>query len=73
MKIYKINIKYFIYDAFCAHIIVANSEQEVREIAKNKCADEGKDVWDSAEIEECGEYTGKETEPFVLLSHFNAC
>ena len=72
MKIYTIEHEDFNYDAYLGHVIVANSEDEVREIAKSKSADEGKDVWDIAKVEECGEYTCHRTEPFVLLSDFRA-
>ena len=72
MKIYTIEHEVFNYDAYLGHVIVANSEDEVREIAKSKSADEGKEVWNNAKVEECGEYTCHRTEPFVLLSDFRA-
>ena len=72
MKIYTIEHEEFKYDAYLGHVIVANSEDEVREIAKSKSADEGKEVWNTAKVEECGEYTCHRTEPFVLLSDFRA-
>jgi hypothetical protein len=54
------------------HVVVANSEEEVRQLAKGISADEGKDVWDNAKVEECGVYTCHRTEPFILLSDFRA-
>ena len=72
MKIYKIEHDEFGYDIYFAHIIVANSKFEVVLMAKNKAAEEGAKIWDTAKIEECGEYTGAMTEPFILLSDFNA-
>ena len=72
MKIYTIEHEVFNYDAYLGHVIVANSEDEVREIAKSKSADEGKDIWNTAKVEEHGDYTFHRTEPFVLLSDFRA-
>ena len=72
MKIYTIEHEEFNYDAYLGHVIVANSEDEVREIAKSNSADEGKEVWNTAKVEECGEYTCHRKEPFVLLSDFRA-
>ena len=72
MKIYTIEHSEFNYDAYMGHTVVANFELEVREIAKSKSADEGKYVWEKAEVLECGEYTGRRTEPFILMSDFNA-
>jgi hypothetical protein len=72
MKIYTIKHKVFKHDAYLGHVIVANSEDEVREIAKSKSADEGKDVWNAAIVEEHGDYTCQRTEPFILLSDFQA-
>lgn len=72
MKIYKIDHKEFNYDAYMGHVIIANTEDEVRKLAQDKFADEGKDVWVVANIECHGQYTGKETTPFILLSDFNA-
>lgn len=71
MKIYTIKHDQVDYDAYLGHVIVANSEDEVREIAKNKSADEGKEIWDSAKVEEHGFYTCHRTEPFILLSDFH--
>lgn len=72
MKIYKVEHDKFEYDSFMGHVIVANSKEEARQIAKIKHADEGTRAWDNAEIEECGEYTGEKTDPFILLSDFHA-
>ncbi len=72
MKIYKIEHEKFACDSYMSHVVVANSEDEVRQLAKNTSADEGKDVWDDAKVEECGEYTRHRTEPFILMSDFRA-
>lgn len=72
MKIFTIEHTKFCYDSYGGHIIVANSEVEVREIAKNKAADEGEEVWDTAKVELCGDYTCHRTEPFILLSNYRA-
>ena len=72
MKIYTIEHKNLSYDAYMGHTVVANSESEVRELAKGISADEGKAIWDSAKVEEHGEYTCHRTEPFILMSDFRA-
>jgi hypothetical protein len=72
MKIYLIGHSVFGYDFYRGHVIIANRESEVRDMAANNCADEGGDVWETADIEECGTYTGGRTEPFILLSDYNA-
>jgi len=72
MKIYLIEHKEFDYDAYMAHIIVANNEIEVVELAKKGSVEEGEDIWDKALITEEGNYSGIKTEPFKLLSDFRA-
>jgi len=72
MKIFTIEHTEFCYDSYGGHVIVANSEEEVRAIAKNKAADEGQEVWNTAKVEVCGDYTCHRTEPFILLSDFRA-
>ena len=72
MKIYTIEHENFNYDAYMGHTVVANSELEVRELAKGISADEGKEIWDTAKVEEHGEYTCHRTEPFILMSDFRA-
>jgi len=72
MKIFTIEHTEFCYDSYGGHVIVANSEEEVREIAKNKAENEGKEVWNIAKVEVCGDYTCHRTEPFILLSDFRA-
>lgn len=72
MKIYTIEHEEFSYDAYMGHVVVANSEEEVRQLAKNKSADEGEEIWDKAVVTVCGEYTCHRTEPFILLSDFHA-
>lgn len=63
------NYNYDVYDGF---VIVANNEEEVRELAKNSHADEGKRIWETAEISKVGYYMGVEVSPFIILSSFNA-
>lgn len=74
MLIYKISIDlgFDIYDAYDSHIIVADTEKTVRNLASDISADEGQNVWKTAKIEICGNYTSKETLPFILSSSFNA-
>lgn len=72
MKIFLIEHDEFNYDAYLGHVIVANNENEVRELAKKGSADEGKDIWDKAIVTEEGVYSGTKTEPFKLLSDFQA-
>lgn len=72
MKIFLIGHDNWTYDCYSDFVIVANNETEVREMAKKMAADEGEDVWETAEITEEGVYTGKETEPFCLLDSFHA-
>jgi hypothetical protein len=72
MKIFSITHDKWGYDCYSGHIIVANNEIEVRELAKKGSADEGNDIWDVATVTIEGDYTGNKTEPFKLLSDFNA-
>lgn len=75
MKIFLIKNNDFVcfdYDAYSGHVIVASNENDVRELAKKCSADEGRDVWEKATVTEEGIYTGTKTEPFILLSDFNA-
>lgn len=72
MKIYTIKHDENEYDSFLSHAIVANTELEVRCLAKLDPGDEGEEIWDTAKIEEQGEYTGNKTEPFILMSVFRA-
>jgi hypothetical protein len=70
MKIFTIELKEFGYDFFVGHTIVANSDEQVRELAKSVSAAEGQEVWNKAEVIECGDYTYHRTEPFILMSDF---
>jgi len=72
MKIFSITHNRWGYDCYSGHIIVANNENEVRELAKKVSAGEGNDIWDVATVMIEGDYTGNKTEPFKLLSDFNA-
>jgi len=72
MKIYLIYVSGVGYDSYNAHVIVANNEKEVIELAKKQSADEGEDVWNTAKISDQGVYMGVEVDKFILLSSFNA-
>ena len=72
MKIYLIQHRNFSYDSYMGHVVVANSEDEVRQLVKNISADEGKDIWSVAIVEECGEYTSHRAEPFIIMSDFRS-
>ncbi len=72
MKIFTIKHQETDYDCYLGHTIVANTAEEVRKIAKSKSADEGREIWDTAEVIECGIYTCHRTKPFILMSDFNA-
>ena len=72
MKIYKLTqCENTRCDMVTGFVIVANSEEEARGVARDKCADEGPEVWDFAETEEVGTYTGQATTPFVLMADIN--
>ena len=72
MKIFLIEHNFTGYDYFAGHVIVANNENEVRELAQQGSGSEGDGIWDIATIHIVGNYTGNETEPFILLSDFYA-
>lgn len=73
MKIYLIEQHHDLgWDCYHAHVIVANNENEVRESATESAAAEGRDAWETAKITIEGVYIGSKTEPFKLLSDFNA-
>ena len=72
MKIYDISIDDYGYDRNDQFIIVANNENEVRELAMSNAADEGANAWTDADLTKEGNYTGKETKPFILCKSFNA-
>jgi len=70
MKIFTISHNKIDPDSYQGHVAVADSESQVRLLAKSVAADEGKDVWDGAEVTCCGEYTCHRKEPFILMSDF---
>ena len=71
MKIFKIELTESCYDCCDGYVIVANTEEEVRELAKSGNAAEGKEIWNTERVEVCGTYEGRRTEPFILMSSFN--
>ena len=60
------------YNYYSGHVIIADNEHEVREVAKILSTNEGKEVWDKAHIEFLGEYTKDVEKPFMVLSSFHA-
>lgn len=72
MKIYLIKHEVHNYDAYMGFVIVANYPYEVRDMAARNHGDEGADIWYAIDVEECGTYAGDRTEPFILLSDYNA-
>lgn len=72
MKIFLIGHEDWGSDCYSDFVIVANDENEVREMAKRMAADEGKEPWKTANITTEGEYIGDKKEPFCLLSSFHA-
>ena len=72
MKIYTIKHNEFIQESYLGHVIVANNKKEARELAKERSADEGKNIWDKAEIVIEGEYVGKNKRPFIMLSDYRS-
>lgn len=72
MKIFKISHGTFGYDQYMGFVIVSQTEEMVRLLARNNSADEGKEVWNEAEIEEIGNYTGTSQSAFILMSDFRA-
>ena len=72
MKIYRIHHNEYSYDVYMGHVIVATNEDEVRFLAKSEAGDEGAEIWETAEIEMFGGYSGGEKNPFITLSDFRA-
>lgn len=72
MRIYLISIGVKDWDCYDSHIIIANTKSEVRKFAIDKFADEGKEIWETANIEILGKYKGSNNKPFIALSSFNA-
>ena len=72
MKIFLISIDEWDYDCYSDMVIVANNTDECKKLAKENSAAEGKEIWETAIIREQGNYTGKNQEPFILLSSYHA-
>lgn len=72
MKIFVITHTNYGYDVYNGHVVIANDESEVRQLAKSLACGEGEDVWDVAEIQQVGIYIDSKKEPFILLSDFSA-
>ena len=72
MKIFLIGHDNLDYGCYSDFVIVANDENEVREMAKKMAANEGTEPWETANITTEGEYIGDNKEPFCLLASFHA-
>ena len=71
MNIYELSRDTEDWDCFIAHVVVAHSRREAKELA-----DSGREPcspsWGSAKITKVGIYTGRRKTPFVVLSDFRA-
>ena len=72
MKIYLISTDAWTWDCYSDHVIAANSEKEVRELAQDSAADEGSSIWLTAPVILLGDYKGLNQTPFIILSSFHA-
>ena len=72
MKIYLIERADWDYDEYDSHVIVANNETEVRDIATKKEYSDIKKEWGLAQVSIVCNYDGELTKPFILLSSYNA-
>lgn len=52
-----------------AHVIVANNIKEVVDLAKKNALAELASAWGNDGVEQLGVYTGRQTEPYIILSH----
>lgn len=61
-------------DVNTGHVIVANNEAEVMNLAAKNCADEGVAPWLSgnAKVLNIGRYTGDKGQPHIVLTSQNA-
>lgn len=59
------------HDQSIAHVIVADSKKQVRQIAKAQSGDEDKKVWDNATISDLGIYTGRKKTPFLVVTDYH--
>lgn len=60
------------YDMHSAHVIIANNEEEVRQLAKKEAGSEGPEVWDTAKITKVGLCLDVFEHPYILLSSYHA-
>lgn len=74
MFIYSLDIDCVSYDTYDSHVVVANTEQEARQLAsEGKRFCEGARVWlESAIVTLEGSYTGTAVKPHIICSSFNA-
>ena len=74
MDIYKITAisSCVSYDSFDSHIVIADTEEQVLQLAKEKAADEGEEAWVKDNIKKYGKCSIEYAQPLILLSSFNA-
>ena len=74
MDIYKITAisSYVSYDSFDSHIVIADTEEQVLQLAKEEAAAEGKNAWVKDNIKKYGKCSIEYAQPLILLSPFNA-
>lgn len=70
MNVYLIQRTDVWYDENEAHVIVANSVKECREMAKKIEGDEGSADWDTCPVNKVSDYTGKRKNSFMVLTSF---
>ena len=57
------------YDTNLAHVVVAESEEDVKKMTSEVARDEGADMWlRNVEIENIGVYTGSSEIPVILIT-----
>lgn len=68
MNIYLIKRDNADYDENSAHVIVADYKTQVVAMAMEHKSDENPAVWVNARITLLGDFKGKETKPFIVLT-----
>jgi hypothetical protein len=75
MKLFVISRRNYLgYDTYRGHVIAAPSSTRVRQMAADKSADEGREVWLDAKETYCTCISdqSKYQTPIIVLSDFNA-
>jgi len=70
MRIFKVWNEDADYDEVRGHIIVAYDTITVMEMAAANACGEGSAIWETIIPETIGFYTGKETEPFIIMTDY---